>query len=113
MKLIIAFIKPHKLSDVTLALHGVDGLTGASVSEMRGFGRGALKADLTDSQYELVDYVPHVRLEIACRDDLVERTVEAIQDSAHTGLHGDGKIYVSTLETAIRISTKERGKQAV
>lgn len=113
MKLILAFIKPHKLPDVTLALHDVEGLTGASVSEIRGFGRGALRADLSRTHYELVDYVPHVRLEIACRDDLVERAVEVIQDSARTGLRGDGKIYVSNLENAIRISTKESGEQAV
>lgn len=113
MKLITAYVKRLKLSQVTLALHKVEGLTGMSASDVRGFGRGRAR-DAPDRIVEdLVDYRPSVRLEIACADDLVERVVEAIEKAAHTGLRGDGKIYVSPVERAVRIRTGERGEAAV
>ena len=112
MKEIKAYIKPHKLSAVTLALHGIEGLTGMSLTEVRGFGRSKAKNAphrLTD---DLDDYVPHVKIEIFCRDELVETIVNVIQKAAHTGLRGDGKIYVLPVETALRIQTNERGQNA-
>lgn len=113
MKEIKAYIKPHKLSDVTLALHQLKGLTGMSVLDVRGFGhtRG------TDAHHrtidDLEDYLPHVKIEIICKDELVENIICTIEKAAHTGLHGDGKIYVSDVNNAIRISTGERGDRAV
>ena len=113
MKLIIAFIKPHKLPEVTLALHSFDGLSGASISEIKGFGRGRAKEAPDKVQHEMIDYLPHVRLEIACSDDLVDEVVSSIEKNAHTGLRGDGKIYVTGLDQAVRISTGEREDSAV
>ncbi|MFQ5569511.1 MAG: P-II family nitrogen regulator [Rhodothermales bacterium] len=114
MKEIKAYIKPHKLSAVTLALHKVEGLTGMSVSDVRGFGRGRAKEAPHKVREDLVDFIPHVKLEIVCHDDLVDEIVETIREAAHTGLRGDGKIYVlSTVEKAVRISTGERGLNAV
>ncbi|PCJ60484.1 MAG: transcriptional regulator [Candidatus Hydrogenedentota bacterium] len=109
MKEIKAYIKPHKLSEVTLALHQVEGLNGMSVSDGRGFGRGKAKNSSHSSKEDLVDYLPHVRIEIVCPDELAETVVSAIQKNAHTGLRGDGKIYISSLEAAVRISTGEHG----
>ena len=106
MKEIKAYIKPHKLQDVTLALHKVEGLTGMSVVDVRGFGRGR-------GQDELVDHVSHVKIEVVCQDDMVERMIATIKKAAHTGLRGDGKIYVTHVETAVRIETGERGEGAV
>ena len=112
MKEIKAYIKPHKVGAVTLALHGVEGLTGMSLTEVRGFGRSKAKNAphrLTD---DLEDYVPHVKIEIFCADELVETIVGVIQKAAHTGLRGDGKVYVLPVETALRIQTGERGQNA-
>ncbi len=113
MKLIIAFIKPHKLSDVTLALHEIDGLTGASISDVRGFGRGRAKNAPDRVQTDLIDFMPRIRLEMVCPDRLVEKVVSTIEKNAHTGLRGDGKIYVIGVEQAVRISTAECGDCAV
>jgi len=113
MKQVIAYIKPHLLSKVTLALHEIEGLTGMSVVDVRGFGRGKAKDAPHRVVDDLVDYVPHVKVEIVCRDELVEPIVAAIAKSARTGLRGDGKIYVSEVVTAVRISTGERGEEAV
>jgi nitrogen regulatory protein PII len=113
MKQIIAYIKPHKLSEVTLALHKVEDLTGLSVSDMRGFGRTRAKDTPDRIVNELVDYVPHIKLEIVCHDGMVAEISSIIQTTAHTGLRGDGKIYVVPVETACRISTGETGEEAV
>ena len=113
MKKITAYIKPHKLSQVTLALHKVEGLTGMSVVNIRGFGRGKAKDARHRIVEDLVDYVPHVKIELVCKDDNVEEIVSTIEKTAHTGLRGDGKIYVSEIMQAIRIQTGERGESAV
>ena len=113
MKLIIAFIKPHKLSALTIALHGIKGLSGASISDVRGFGRGRAKTSPDKIYYDTLDYVPGVRLEIACPDELVEEIVSIIETKARTGLRGDGKIYVTPIDQAVRISTGEREKAAI
>lgn len=113
MKSIIAFIKPHKLADVTTALHEIEDLSGASISEVRGFGRGRAKNAPDKIYYDTLDYVPRVRIEIACSEELVEKVVSAIESSAHTGLRGDGKIFVTAIEQAVRISTGERGKAGI
>ena len=113
MKHIIAYIKPHKLNGVTLALHKIEGLTGMSVLEVKGFGRGKAKNVPHRIVEDLIDYVPHVKIEIFCKDELLEQVVKSIQTEAHTGLRGDGKIYVNTVDDAIRISTGERGEAAI
>ena len=113
MKEIKAYIKPHKLSKVTLALHKVEGLTGMSVVDVRGFGRGKAKDAPHRIVEDLVDYIPHVKIEIVCLDEKVEEIIKIIQEEAHTGLRGDGKIYISSIDDAVRIQTKEQGKLAV
>ena len=112
MKEIRAYIKPHKLADVTRALHKVEGLTGMSVVDVRGFGRGRAKDSPHRIVEDLVDYIPHAKVEIICRDELVEEIVSTIAKEAHTGLRGDGKIYINPVEDAIRISNGERGINA-
>ena len=103
MKEIKAFIKPHKLSDVTLALHKLEGMTGMSVSNAKGFGRLTLrKAD------QVMDFFPYVRIEIIGRHELLDRIVEIIKKTAQTGLRGDGRIFVADVDQSIRISTGER-----
>lgn len=113
MKEIKAYIKPYKLSEVTLALHQVKGLTGMSLTDVRGFGHTRTMDAHHRTVDDLEDYVPHVKIEIFCRDELVEKLVSTIAEAAHTGLHGDGKIYISEMADAIRISTGQRGEDAV
>lgn len=113
MKRITAYIKPQKLSDVTLALHRVEGLTGVSITQVTGFGRGRAGQSANETSGQIEDYVPHVRIDTACHDALVEPIIAAVQHAAHTGLRGDGKIYITSVDEAIRISTGERGEAAV
>ncbi|MBI1387085.1 MAG: DUF3240 domain-containing protein [bacterium] len=113
MKEIKAYIKPHKLNDVTLALHQMKGLTGMSVVDVKGFGRNRGKEAPNRVVEELVDYVPHVKIEIVCADSMVDEIVSVIQTKAHTGLRGDGKIFISNVESAIRIQTGERDGDSV
>ena len=112
MKEVKAYIKPHKLSAVTLALQKIEGLPGMSIVEVKGFGRRDRKTPhhLID---DLMDFAPYVKIEIYCRDDLVDKIISVIEKTAYTGLRGDGKIYVSSVETAIRIGTGERGEEAI
>ena len=112
MKFVTAIIKPFKLEDVREALSEV-GVSGVTVSEVKGFGRQKGHTELyRGAEYE-VDYVPKVKLEIAIPDDLLERTIEAISKAANTGKIGDGKIFVSDVDEAIRIRTEEKGELAV
>ena len=113
MKEIKAYVQPHMLSHVVLALSQLPGLSGLSVTKVQGFGRGRGKGQVRRIVEDQIDYVPHAKIEAFCRDDQVETIVEAIQASARTGLKGDGKIYVTEVVQAIRISTGERGTQAV
>jgi len=113
MKEIKAYIKPHKLNAVTRGLQHVEGLTGMSVVDVKGFGRSRVGNHPDYIVDDRVDYIPHVKVEIVCADDLVERVVSVIVEAAHTGLRGDGKIYVTPVETAIRIETGERGETGV
>lgn len=112
MKFITAIIKPFKLEDVRDAL-GEVGISGVTVSEVKGFGRQKGHTELyRGAEYE-VDYVPKVKLEIALPDDLLEQTIEAIQRSANTGKIGDGKIFIFDLEQVIRIRTGETNEEAL
>ena len=113
MKEIKAYIQKRKLSQVTLALHTVEGLTGMSVTKGQGFGRGKAQGMPHRIVDDLVEYVPHVKVEIVCADDLVDEIVSVIETTAHTGNKGDGKIYVCDVTQAVRIRTGERGEHAV
>lgn len=112
MKLIIAFIKPFKLDDVKDALKEL-GITGMSVSEVRGFGRQSGQTELyRGAEYE-IDFVPKVRIEILLGSDLVDQAVTALTDAARTGEIGDGKIAVVPVDSVVRIRTGERGPDAL
>jgi len=109
MKKVEAVIKPFKLDEVKEALHEV-GIQGITVTEAKGFGRQKGHTEL----YRGAEYfLPKVKIEIVMDDALVERAVEAIQQAAHTGRIGDGKIFVTSVEEVIRIRTGERGSDAV
>ena len=112
MTKIEAIIKPFKLDQVRDALMevGVDGLT---VSEVQGFGRTGGKAEIYHGSAPVMDFVPKVKLEIVVPDGLVSHVLEAIQASARTGQIGDGKVFVRTLEGAVRIRTGERDEAAI
>src|SRR5215469_1344408 len=112
MKKVEAIIKPFKLDEVKEALHEV-GIKGITVTEAKGFGRQKGHTELYRGAEYVVDFLPKVKLEIVMEDNLVERAVEAIQRAAHTGRIGDGKIFVTTIEEAIRIRTGERGPDAI
>jgi nitrogen regulatory protein PII len=113
MKMVIAFIKPIKLDEVMLALHKIEGLTGASSSEVHGFGHDRSR-HVPDQKTEIsLDFKPHIRLEIACNLKLVEQVISAIKDAGHTGLGDDGKIFVLPLEEAVSISNGERGEKTL
>jgi len=112
MKKIEAIIKPFKLDEVKEALHEV-GLQGITVTEAKGFGRQKGHTELYRGAEYVVDFLPKIKIEIVLEDTLVERAIEAIQKSAHTGRIGDGKIFVSTVEEAIRIRTGEKGAEAI
>ncbi|GAB4124604.1 MAG: P-II family nitrogen regulator [Rhodothalassiaceae bacterium] len=112
MKKIEAIIKPFKLDEVKEALHEV-GISGITVLEARGFGRQKGHTELYRGAEYVVDFVPKVKIELVLEDNKVEAAVEAIQQAAHTGRIGDGKIFVSTIEEAIRIRTGETGGDAI
>jgi nitrogen regulatory protein P-II 1 len=112
MKLIEAIIKPFKLDEVKDALNeiGIDGIT---VSEVKGFGRQKGHTELYRGAEYVVDFIPKIKMEIAVSDDLVNKVIETIQNTAKTGRIGDGKIFVIALEEAVRIRTGEKGSDAI
>ncbi|WP_259779994.1 P-II family nitrogen regulator [Aestuariispira ectoiniformans] len=112
MKKIEAIIKPFKLDEVKEALHEV-GIQGITVTEAKGFGRQKGHTELYRGAEYVVDFLPKVKLEIVLDDSLAERAVEAIQNAAHTGRIGDGKIFVSSVDEVIRIRTGETGSDAI
>ena len=112
MKLVTAIIKPFKLDNVRDALQEV-GVTGITVSEVRGYGRQKGHTELYRGAEYNVDVLPKLKLETAVTEDLVEQVVEAITRAASTGKIGDGKIFISNLEEVIRIRTGETGAAAV
>lgn len=112
MKKIEAIIKPFKLDDVREALSDI-GVTGLTVSEVKGFGRQKGHTELYRGAEYVVDFLPKIKLEIVLADDQIESCVEAIIKAAHTGRIGDGKIFVTPIEQVIRIRTGEEGESAV
>ena len=112
MKKIEAIIKPFKLDEVKEALQAV-GLQGITVVEAKGFGRQKGHTELYRGAEYVVDFLPKVKLEVVLGDDMVPAAIEAIRTAAETGKIGDGKIFVSSIEEAIRIRTGETGADAV
>ncbi len=112
MKKVEAIIKPFKLDEVKDALAEV-GVQGMTVTEVKGFGRTGGKKEVYRGSAYVVDFVPKVKLEIVVADDIVHSVIDAIEKSAKTGRIGDGKIFVSSLEEAVRIRTGERGDEAI
>ena len=112
MKLITAIIKPFKLDDVREALSEV-GVQGMTVTEVKGFGRQKGHTELYRGAEYVVDFLPKVKIEAAIDDGLLDQAIEAISQAANTGKVGDGKIFVTALEEAVRIRTGETGPGAV
>jgi len=112
MKMVMAIIKPFKLDDVREALSEV-GVTGVTVTEVKGFGRQKGHTELYRGAEYVVDFLPKIKLEVAVAGDQLEQVVEAIQASANTGKIGDGKIFVYDLERVMRIRTGELDNDAL
>ena len=112
MKLLTAIIKPFKLDEVREALSEV-GVSGITVTEVKGFGRQKGHTELYRGAEYVVDFLPKVKIEAAVEDGILERALEAIEKSARTGKIGDGKIFVSPVEHVIRIRTGETGASAL
>ncbi|MCH8137721.1 MAG: P-II family nitrogen regulator [Alphaproteobacteria bacterium] len=112
MKKIEAIIKPFKLDEVKEALNEI-GLRGMTVTEVKGFGRQKGHTELYRGAEYVVDFLPKVKIEIVMEDGLVERAVEVITQAARTERIGDGKIFVTTVEEAVRIRTGEKGGEAI
>ena len=112
MKLITAIIKPFKLDDVRAALSEI-GISGMTVTEVKGFGRQRGHTELYRGAEYVVDFVPKTRVEVAVKDSLIDQVVEAIVTASRTGKVGDGKIFVSDIERVIRIRTGESDEQAL
>ena len=112
MKLITAIVKPFKLDDVRESLSEI-GVQGITVTEVKGFGRQKGHTELYRGAEYVVDFLPKVKIEVVVNDDQVDGAIEAIRKAAETGRIGDGKIFVSPIEQAIRIRTGETGAEAV
>ena len=112
MKKIEAIIKPFKLEDVKEALSGL-GIQGMTVTEVKGFGRQKGHTEIYRGSEYTVDFLPKIKVEIVVTDALAEGAVDAIVKAAKTGKIGDGKVFVSIIESAVRIRTEETGDQAV
>ncbi|HSD74831.1 MAG TPA: P-II family nitrogen regulator [Steroidobacteraceae bacterium] len=112
MKLITAIIKPFKLDDVRAALSDL-GISGMTVTEVKGFGRQRGHTELYRGAEYVVDFVPKTRIEVAVHDNLVDQVIEAVSAAAKTGKVGDGKIFVTDIERALRIRTGETDDAAL
>ncbi len=112
MKMITAIIKPFKLDDVREALGDI-GLTGITVTEVKGFGRQKGHTELYRGAEYVVDFLPKVKIEAAVSADMLDQVIEAITKAAQTGKIGDGKIFVSDIQHVVRIRTGETGKDAL
>ncbi|MEM7466274.1 MAG: P-II family nitrogen regulator [Pseudomonadota bacterium] len=112
MKLVTAIVKPFKLDDVREAL-SERGITGMTVTEIKGFGRQKGHTELYRGAEYVVDFLPKIKIEVAVSDDICEQIVDAIRDAANTESIGDGKIFVSDLMQVVRIRTGETGEEAL
>ena len=112
MKLVTAVIKPFRLDDVRDALAQI-GVKGMTVTEVKGFGRQKGHTELYRGAEYVVDFLPKVKIDLAIDDDLLDQVIEVISSCANTGKIGDGKIFITALEQAIRIRTGESGSSAL
>ena len=112
MKKIEAIIKPFKLDDVKEALSKI-GINGMTVIESKGFGRQKGHTELYRGAEYVVDFIPKIKIEVVIEDKLLKKAIDTIQKTANTGKIGDGKIFVSNIEEAVRIRTGEKGKDAI
>lgn len=113
MNKIEAYVKSHRVDEVVDALRAIEGLTGLSLYTIRGFGRQRNAGKSVHLDETTISGEPHVKIEVFCANVLTETVVAAIQKGGHTGLRADGKIYVMPVEDAVRISTGQRGEEAV
>jgi len=112
MKLVSAIIKPFKLEEVRSALDSI-GVSGMTISEVKGFGRQKGHTELYRGAEYVIDFLPKIKIEIAVTDDILDKVINAITSAASSGKIGDGKIFVSHLEQAIRIRTGEKDEDAI
>ena len=112
MKLVSAIIKPFKLEEVRSALDSI-GVSGMTISEVKGFGRQKGHTELYRGAEYVIDFLPKVKIEIAVTDEILDNVLDAITSAASSGKIGDGKIFVSQLDQAIRIRTGEKGEEAI
>ena len=112
MKLVTAIIKPFKLDEVREALSGI-GVQGITVTEVKGFGRQKGHTEIYRGSEYTVDFLPKIKIEIVVADSLLDSAVAAIVKAAKTGKIGDGKVFVSTIQNAVRIRTDETGEKAI
>ena len=112
MKLVTAIIKPFKLDEVREALSAI-GVTGVTVTEVKGFGRQKGHTELYRGAEYVVDFLPKVKIDVAIKNEMLEQAIEAIEKAANTGKIGDGKVFVFDLEQVIRIRTGETGADAL
>ena len=112
MKMVTAIVKPFKLDEVREALSAI-GVQGITVTEVKGFGRQKGHTELYRGAEYVVDFLPKVKLEVAIAESLLDQAVEAIENASRTGKIGDGKIFVSSLESVVRIRTGETGQEAL
>ena len=112
MKLVSAIIKPFKLEEVRSALDSI-GVSGMTISEVKGFGRQKGHTELYRGAEYVIDFLPKIKIEIAVTDNILDKVIDAITSAASSGKIGDGKIFVSQLEQAIRIRTGEKDEDAI
>ena len=112
MKMVTAIIKPFKLDDVRTALSEI-GIAGMTVTDVKGFGRQKGHTELYRGAEYKVDFLPKVKIEVAINDDMLDKCIDVITESANSGKVGDGKVFVSSLDEVIRIRTRETGASAV
>ena len=112
MKLVSAIIKPIKLEEVRSALDSI-GVSGMTISEVKGFGRQKGHTELYRGAEYVIDFLPKIKIEIAVTDEILDKVLDAITSAASSGKIGDGKIFVSQLDQAIRIRTGEKGEEAI
>lgn len=113
MKEIKAIIQPFMLTRVVIALHKIEGLPGITISEIKGFGKSRGKRENDISDESVYEFVPKTKIEIVVQDEIWEKVVNTIQENAHSGNPGDGKIFVYDVKEVIKIRTNERGSEAI
>ncbi len=113
MKEIKAIIRPFKLLEVTDELTKIEGLPGITVSEIKGFGKGRAKNAVDKIIYDMIEFIPRVKIEVVVVDEMVEEVVNVLQKYSHTGNSGDGKIFIFNVEEVVKIRTNERGIEAI